>query len=138
MRLESLIGALAGTIIVGYFTSTTPTIAMSLLLGTAFLLLGIQLLAAAQANRKAGGSSITSAAPLHLRKRMQVLCYVTLTIAVFQTIWSTGMLFLAQNPFSLFGILCGVCFIGTAVHAKKSLYEKRVDALDMHAPGYRL
>ena len=122
MRNEPLVGALVGAIIVGYFTSTEPVLLLCLILGGIFLILAVQLLViSGRQLAEDHGHSTPAAAP---SAGSRVLAYAGASIAVVQTLVSLWMLVFAENLFSLFGVLCGLCFIVVPVRAIKTFAEK--------------
>lgn len=125
MRLETLIGVFAGIIGVGYFTSTSPNIAMSLLLGGVFLAFSIQILRATRSNRVSATTTPLQSAVERHRTRIKVLSDLALVFAITQTAWSAAVLLIAHNGFSIFGVLCGVCFVGAAHHMRSVLSQRR-------------
>lgn len=124
MRPEALVGVFTGIVVVGYFTSTSPTIAMSLVLGSIFIAFSVQILRAARSNRMS-----TTTAPMERqhgrsRTRMKVLADLALVFAISQTAWSAASLLIAHNGFSTFGVLCGACFVGAAHHMRSVLSQQ--------------
>ena len=122
MRNEPLVGALVGAIVVGYFTSTEPALLMCLILGGVFLIFAVQLLViSGQQLAEDHGRSTPAAAP---SAGSRLLAYAAASTAVLQTLVSVWMLAFAENLFSLFGVLCGLCFIVVTVRTMKTFAEK--------------
>ena len=118
MRTEPLIGALAGVIVVGYFTSTEPALVMCLILGGVFLAFAVQILVVS------GQQLAEDRHPLATvpSTKTRLLAYTAASLAVVQTLLSMWMLVFAGNLFSLFGVLCGLCFTVAAVRALKMMH----------------
>ena len=122
MRNEPLVGALIGAIVVGYFTSTVPALLMCLILGGVFLIFAVQLLVISGQQPTEDPDRITPAAASSAGSR--VLAYAAASLAVVQTLLSVWMLVFADNLFSLFGVLCGLCFIVVTVRTMKTPAER--------------
>ncbi|MFJ7750763.1 hypothetical protein ACIQXM_12510 [Arthrobacter sp. NPDC097144] len=122
MRNEPLVGALIGAIVVGYFTSTEPALLMCLILGGVFLIFAVQLLVISGQQPAEDPDRITPAAASSAGSR--VLAYAAASLAVVQTLLSVWMLVFAGNLFSLFGVLCGLCFIVVTVRTMKTPAER--------------
>lgn len=107
MRKEPLVGVFVGVVVVGFFTSTEPNLLMCLILGGIFLALAVQMLVITRRQLAVQGRS----APGSIPSNIHILAGVAVSVAVIQTLVSTWMLLIAGNLFSLFGVLCGACFI---------------------------
>lgn len=121
MRNEPLVGALAGATVVGYFTSTEPDLLMCFILGGVFVIFAVQLLVISGQQLAEDHDRNAPAAPPSTVSR--ALAYAAALLAVVQTLVSVGMLVFAENLFSLFGVLCGLCFIVVTVRTIKMLAE---------------
>ena len=122
MRNEPLVGALVGAIVVGYFTSTEPALVMCLILGGVFLIFAVQLLVVSGQQLAEDHDSNTPAAAPSTGSRG--LAYAAASMSVVQTLVSMWMLVFADNLFSLFGVLCGLCFIVVTVRTMKTPAER--------------
>ncbi len=121
MGNEPLVGALVGAIIVGYFTSTEPALLICLILGGVFLVYAVQLMViSGQQLTKDHDGDTPPAAPSPGRR---VLAYAAASLAVVQTLVSVWMLVFAENFFSLYGVLCGLCFIVVTARTIKTFAE---------------
>lgn len=109
-RPEPLIGAILGTIIVGYFTSTNPNLFTSLVLCAVFLALSVQLLVMGTERRP---KKLLSAA--NPSKKIIALACVLLPLAFAQLVLALVLVLASQHLFSIIGALCALCFIAVAV-----------------------
>lgn len=121
MRNEPLVGALVGAIVVGFFTSTEPALLMCLILGGVFLIFAVQLMVISGQQLTKDHERNTPATVASTGSR--VLACAAVSLAVVQTLVSVWMLVVAENLFSVFGILCGLCFIVLTVRTMKMLAE---------------
>lgn len=121
MRNEPLVGAMIGAIAVGYFTSTKPALLMCLILGGVFLAFAIQMLVVSGKELAEYSRKTHDAAP---STSTRVLAYTATSLAVVQTLVSLWMLVIAGNLFSIFGILCGLCFTVVTGRILKAIAEK--------------
>lgn len=108
IHVEPLIGALVGTIVVGYFTSTTPDVLASLILGAVFLGLSVQLLLSTR--NYARSSDQVDAASARRLKNVTILSWILLPVSITEIAFSAILLVAHHHLFSIFGILCGACF----------------------------